>query len=124
MINRKHLITSVRESKYFSYDSIFDALVYQDFPERTLGKQMKKFRRRGFRVDFDLVHNDIEISQKNAEKRISTFLKRVKKQDQNDLKYVTATHSEPLPLHGLHYFEIMIMPSENQNIANKIFVGL
>lgn len=51
-------------------------------------------------------------------------MKRKKKTELNKSRYVTATHSEPLPLHGIHYFEIKIYPSRNHNVTNKVFVGL
>lgn len=124
LINRKELITKIRDSKYFADDSIFEALIFQEFPERLNNKSLKKNRRRGFKVEFDLVHENIEVKPNPVDKRISMLLKRVQKSETNESRYVTATHSEPLPLHGLHYFEIMILPSENQNVANKIFVGL
>lgn len=125
MINRKSLITDIRESRYFNYDSIFEALVFQEIPDRVPEfKTEKRFRRRGFKIEFDLVHEDIEIINGYIDKRSSTFLKRVKRSNIIDSKYVTATHSEALPLHGIHYFEVKILPSHNQNVVNKIFIGL
>ena len=125
LINRKSLITEIRESRYFNYDSIFEALVFQEIPDRIPEfKTEKRFRRRGFKIEFDLVHEDIEVINGYIDKRSSTFLKRVKRSNIIDSKYVTATHSEALPLHGIHYFEIKILPSHNQNVVNKIFIGL
>lgn len=124
LINRKNLITTVRESRYFTDDAIFEALIYQEVPNKIPNATEKCFRRRGFKVDFDLVHEDIKIEQNSVEKKISTFFKRVSKSEMNESRFVTATHSEPLPLHGIHYFEVKIMPTRNLNAASKVFVGL
>jgi hypothetical protein len=124
LINRCELITLIRESNYFTYDDIFEALIYQEVPERIENPNEKKFRRRGFKVDFDQCHSDIEIIHKNSGKKSSTIFKRINKSEMNENRYVTATHSDPLPLHGIHYFEIKLLPSPNQNITSKVFVGL
>ena len=125
LINRKSLITDIRESRYFNYDSIFEALVFQDIPDRIPEfKTEKRFRRRGFKIEYDQVHEDIEVINSFIDKKTTTLLKRVKRSNIIDSKYVTATHSDPLPLHGIHYFEVKIMPSQNQNVVNKIFIGL
>ena len=99
-------------------------MIFQDIPDRwSEFKTDKKFRRRGFKVDYDLVHEDIQV-ENTYDNRRTTIFKRIKKSQLNESRYVTATHSEALPLHGIHYFEIKILPSQNQNSTNKIFVGL
>lgn len=124
LINRSELITVIRESKYFTDDDIFEALIFQDVPEKIGNIQQKKFRRRGFKVDYDYCHPDIEVSHQNKRGKSSLMLKRVCKSDMSENKYVTATHSDPLPLHGIHYFEIKLLPSQNANITSKVFIGL
>jgi len=124
LINRSELITIIRESRYFSDDDIFEALIFQDVPDRIRNPHEKKFRRRGVKIDFDCIHQDIEVVNENNGRKSSTILKRIQKSGMNENRYVTATHSDPLPLHGIHYFEIKLHPSPNQNITSKIFVGL
>lgn len=124
LINRTDLITVIRESRYFTDDAIFEALIFQDVPYKIGNKNEKRFRRRGVKIDFDYVHDNIEVSYVNVGKNSSTFLKRNRKTEFNESRYVTATHSEALPLHGVHYIEIKIFPSRNQNVTNKVFVGL
>ena len=99
-------------------------MVFQEIPDRNPEfKTEKRFRRRGFKVDYDLVHEDIKV-ENTYDNRRTTIFKRIKKSQLNELKYVTATHSEPLPLHGIHYIEVKIMPSQNANASSKIFIGL
>jgi len=125
LVSRRALITEIRDSRYFTDDSIIEALKFQEDPDLLPNHTSeKRFRRRGYKIDFDLVHEDIEVTQAYVEKRSSTFFKRVKKSHLNETRYVTATHSEELPLHGIHYFEIKMLPSQNQNVTSKIFVGL
>jgi hypothetical protein len=124
LINRKKLLIEIRESRFFTDDSIFEALIFQDVPDRLPNTTDKRFRRRGFKVEFDTIHNNIEVIQMNVERKMSTFLKRTKKSEFNESRYVTATHSESLPLHGIHYLEVKILPTKNQSVTNKLFVGL
>jgi hypothetical protein len=108
LIDRKKLITEIRESKFFSDDAIFEAIMYQDVPENIDNINEKRFRRRGFKLEFDNVHDHIEVTQSNIQKKISTLLKRTRNSEFSASRYVTATHSEPLPLHGIHYIEIKL----------------
>jgi hypothetical protein len=126
LINKRDLVTTIKKSNFFHYDSIFEALTYQfapdDLDERLL--QHSWFWPRGFNTNFIQIHENLEMRQAvglfNDTRTIFTW---VDKNESNEFKYVSAFTNE-IPLHGIHYFEFRLHSKSQSNYIPKVFVGL
>ena len=122
LISIKSLVTEIRSSGYFTDDAIFEALRFKTAPEEFPRPASKEFKNRGYKLNFDFIHPEIEVSRGASDG--STFFKRVAASEKTENAYVSAISTSPLPLHGIHYWEIRLLNNKNPNISRKVFVGI
>ncbi|TNV83722.1 hypothetical protein FGO68_gene7074 [Halteria grandinella] len=134
-ISVKSLVSDIKLSGNFTDAQIFEAIQFQVAKEVLEPLHIKnaiQFKRRGMMFDFSkTAHECLKVESSDDSKVVS-----IQRTLQSDASrnpypcYVSCISSEPLPLHGIHYFEIRIKtsasnnPSLPQSLLKQVFFGL
>lgn len=125
----KKLVTDIKFCKIFDDDLIFKAIQYNVardvIDEHTLNNDLR-FVPRGLYTFFDFKHFDLDIQALNDHKEIVPShqncylkIKRDKICQSTDEACLSAIMSEPLPLHGIHYWEFKVKAHDPKKISQE-----
>jgi hypothetical protein len=78
-----------------------------------------QFQHRGIQTVFDHKHFDLSVIKSQTQ----TLLSRDKVCQSTDDSTISAITGDPLPLHGIHYWEFKLK-SENPSHLKKVYIGL
>lgn len=81
--------------------------------------ECSRFRYRGIRTVFDHKHFDLSVIREGSYLKVS----RDKVCQSADDSTISAIMGDPLPLHGIHYWEIKLRTC-NPSFLKKVYVGL
>jgi hypothetical protein len=136
LMNMKQLVTDIKFSGYFEDKAIFEALQFQVAREVLERTNDLKFVHRGIRTQFDHKHFDLSIKEDLAENmnifttaqstqpvQKSLQIVRDKFCQSTDDSTIAAIMGEPLPMHGIHYWEVKLK-TENPSFLKKVYLGL
>lgn len=133
LINMKQLVTDIKFSGFFDDQSIFEALQFQVAQEVIENQNSAKFVHRGIRTTFDHKHFDLGIREILTPGKLGGILgnqiqeyislQRDKVCQSTDDSTISAITGEPLPLHGIHYWEIKLK-TENPANLKRVQIGL
>eukprot|EP00347_Sterkiella_histriomuscorum_P016229 403353994 len=130
LINSKILLTSIKSSGHFDDQSIFEALQFQ-LAKEILNKSelrlLPKYQYRGLKDTFDMHHQEIKVINTENMTRIikENMAAPLAESGAYSLNFSSAVMSQPLPLHGIHYFEISINRlSQTQTPMRQVQIGL
>ena len=111
----KTLVTDIKFSGFFEDQRIFEALQFKVAKE-VLNKfeveQSSRFQYRGLKTVFDLRHPSITVTENVNPMTLNQLNKSLSLgrlvQDDLQTRYLCSLMSEPLPLHGIHYWEFRV----------------
>lgn len=119
----KKLVTDIKFSGIFEDDLLFKAIQYNVAKEVLDADTLKdiRFVPRGLSTFFDFKHFDLSVLQEDGSEDSLTIpgnrLQRIKRDkvcQSTDESCLSAIMSEPLPLHGIHYWEFKVQGREIQ----------
>lgn len=125
----KKLVTDIKFCKIFEDDLIFKAIQYNVarnvIDQNTLHNDLR-FVPRGLYTFFDFKHFDLDIQVLHDPKEMvpshqNCFLKikRDKICQSTDEACLSAIMSEPLPMHGIHYWEFKVKAHDPKKISQE-----
>lgn len=123
LINMRQLVTDIKFSGHFEDSLIFEALQFQ-VAQGVINAEkllLPNFTHRGTTTAFTHKHFDLNISR-TSEGGV-TLIQRDKVCQSTDDSTISALSGDPLPLHGIHYWEFKLK-TENPAHLKKVYIGL